>query len=203
MLQNLKQNKFILSVLVITIVLTGMTFGNIPSPTVPHGIQIVNGDTYNFADYNSLTHEQIALYNYMSSIILDEPVNSFDNWHADQYWGYLHYMLAFTQYVISTVYETTPGYRTDHYEDPAHQLIMKMNTTYAVHQNESIEYIEWIYRGYPDYYWPNATDPTDLYVGDFRGPANIMWTGHYALMEALYERNFNTGEFIDEITWYI
>ncbi len=203
MSKPLKQNKFLLSTIMITIVLSGMTFGNIPAPTVPQGTQIVNGDTYNFADYNSLTHEQIALYNYLSSIVLDEPVNSFDNWSADQYWGYLHYMLAFTQYVFSTVFETTPGYRTAHYEDPAHQLIKKMNTTSGEFGNESIEYIEWIYRGFEVYHWPNATDPTDLYMGDYRGPTNIMWTGHYALMEALYERSFNTGEFIDEITWFI
>jgi hypothetical protein len=30
-----------------------------------------------------------------------------------------------------------------------------------------------------------------------------MWTGHYALMMALYERSFNTGEMTDELTWYV
>jgi hypothetical protein len=30
-----------------------------------------------------------------------------------------------------------------------------------------------------------------------------MWTGHYALMQALYERCFNTGEFVDELTWFV
>jgi hypothetical protein len=203
MSQIIKQNKFILSALVITIVLAGMTFGNIPAPPVPQGVQTVNGTTYNFANYYSLTHEQIALYNYLTSIVVNEPVNSFDNWAANQFWGYLHYMLAFSQYVLASVFETTPGYRTEFYEDPAQQLIAKMNTTFAVHENESIEYIEWLYRGFEVYYWPNATDTNDLYVGDYRGPANIMWTGHYALMEALYERSFNTGDYIDEITWFV
>ena len=57
--------------------------------------------------------------------------------------------------------------------------------------------------GFVDYYWPDANNPDDLYVGGFRGPANIMWTGHYALMQTLYERSFNTGEHTEEITWFI
>lgn len=199
----LKQNKYLLSILIITIVLGGMTFGNLPPPGVTKGSQTIDGTLFNFADYNSLTHEQLALFNYMSSLIQGEPLNSFDLWHADDFMGLLHYMFAFADYVLSSVYETTPGYRTDYYKDPAFNLIKKMNTTVAEYGNESIEQIEWLDRGFEVYHWPNATDSTDLWVGDYRGPANIMWTGHYALMETLYERSFNTGEFVEEITWFI
>ena len=69
-----------------------------------------------------------------------------------------------------------------------------------------MEYYEWVsIPGFTDYYYPNATHPDgdDIYTGGFRGPANIMWTGHYALMMALYERNFNTGIVADELSWYL
>ena len=203
MTSPIKNNKFVLTTLVLTIVLAGMTFGNLPGPETTLGSQTIDNVVYNFADYPSLNHEQIALFNYMRGLITTEEVNSFDNWNAGGYSSLLHYMFAFTDYVLSGYFETIPGYRTDHYLNTAHTLIKKMNTTVAEYGNDSVEYLEWESRGYPDYYWPNATDPSDLFVGGFRGPANIMWTGHYALMQALYERCFNTNEFVDELTWFV
>jgi hypothetical protein len=86
-----------------------------------------------------------------------------------------------------------------------------MNTSEAEYGTNSVEYNEWtseeVYGdpGYPDYWYPDPVTPDadDIYTGGFRGPANIMWTGHYALMLALYERSFNTGLMTDELTWFI
>ncbi|MFW9844387.1 MAG: hypothetical protein ACFFEV_07415, partial [Candidatus Thorarchaeota archaeon] len=85
MSQILKQNKFFLSALVITIVLTGMTFGNIPTPPIPQGIQTVNGTTFNFTDYSALTHEQIGIINFFNRLIMDQPINLWEDWNAEAY----------------------------------------------------------------------------------------------------------------------
>jgi hypothetical protein len=206
MFQVLKQNKFVATAFVITVVLAGLTFGNMPSPPVSMGIQTINGTRFNFADYSALTHEQTAIINYFNRLIMDQPVNLWDGWSAENYLWALQYVNAFLAYMFATVSETTPGYRTDFYEEHAYRQILKMNTTIAEYGNKSLEYYEWVSNpGFTDYYYPNATypDADDVYTGGFRGPANIMWTGHYALMMALYERNFNTGRVTDELSRYI
>jgi len=137
---------------------------------------------------------------------MDQPVNEWNEWNAENYMWALQYVSAFLAYTFATVCETTPGYRTSFYEDHAYTQLLKMNTTITEYGNDSMEYYEWVsIPGFTDYYYPNATDPdgNDIYTGGFRGPANIMWTGHYALMMALYERNFNTGRVADELSWYI
>jgi hypothetical protein len=209
MSQTLKQNKFIVSVLVITIIFAGMTIGNLPPPGVSQGIQVIDGTTFNFADYCSVDDMQLALFNYLNTLVSTnyQPYGSWDGWYADDFFGLQHYVLAFLQYTASMMFESTPGYRTDYYRDFSLDLIKKMNTTEAVWGNNSIEYREWSNpaHNFVDYWWPNATSPGpgDIYVGGFRGPANIMWTGHYALMMSLYERNFHTDELADEISWYV
>jgi hypothetical protein len=185
-----------------------LTFGNLPGPTAPSGIQTVDGVVYNFAEYNSLDHEMLAIYNYLDTIVSSDyqGYGEWDGWYAENFHGLLHYVLAFMDYTVSFMHETTPGYRTDYYREFAYDLIKKMNTTEAEWGEDSIEYKEWTHSdyNYVDYYWPNdASNPNAIYTGGFRGPANIMWTGHYALMESLYERSFNTGEFVDEITWFV
>lgn len=147
MKSSIKKNKFILTALVLTIVLTGMTFGNLPGPETTLGSQTIDNVVYNFADYPSLNHEQIALFNYMRGLITTEEVNSFDNWNAGEYSSLLHYMFAFTDYVLSGYFETIPGYRTDYYLNTAYTLIKKMNTTVAEYGNDSVEYLEWESRG--------------------------------------------------------
>ncbi|MHA1928049.1 MAG: linalool dehydratase/isomerase domain-containing protein, partial [Candidatus Thorarchaeota archaeon] len=113
---------------------------------------------------------------------------------------------AFMDYTASFLFETTPGYRTDYYREFAYDLIKRMNTTIEDWGNDSIEYKEWSHPSYSydEHYYPNDPEaPSTIFTGGFRGPANIMWTAHYALMMSLYERSFNTGEMTDEITWYI
>lgn len=204
----LQKNKFFVCAVAATIVLTGMTFGNLPGPATQTGVQVVNGVVYNFADYPALNHEQLGIFNYLDHLVVDQSYGSWDGWYAENFHGLLHYILAFLTYISSGMFETTPGYRTDYYREFAWGLLQRMNTSESEWNDTSIEYLEW---NHPDYkynqYWyPNAESPNvtvDVYTGGFRGPANIMWTGHYGLMEALYERNFNTGETFNELTWFI
>jgi len=202
------KNKFLVAALIVTIVIGGMTFGNLPGPSLSTGIQVIDGTTYNFADYTYLDHEMLAIFNYLDTIVSSDyqGYGEWDGWNADYYHGLHHYVLAFMAYSTAFLFETTPGYRTSYYQNFLYDLIKKMNTTEAEWGEDSIEYKEWSHPDYNyiDYYYPhNASDPNAVYTGGFRGPANIMWTAHYALMMSLYERSFNTGEMTDEITWFI
>ncbi|MHA2261639.1 MAG: linalool dehydratase/isomerase domain-containing protein [Candidatus Thorarchaeota archaeon] len=204
MSDSLSANRFVVPILVITIIFSGMTFSNLPGPATSTSVQIIDGVTFNFADYPSLNHEQIGVFNYFDSIITNQPYNSWDGWNSDGFFEWIrHYLSSFTTYVFALHADSTPGYRTSLYQELAHTLVKRMNTTIAEYGNESIEYWEWGRTSYPNYHFPDPANPDDLYVGGFRGPANIMWTGHYALSMALFERNFNTGEFDDEINWFV
>jgi hypothetical protein len=197
------RNKFFVATLIASIIFAGMTFGNLPGPSATTSIQTINGVTFNFADYRTLNKEQLGMFNYFDDLVTDRPYNDWEGWYDDYFIGLRHYLSPFVAYVMSLLFETTPGYRTSAYQDFTHSLIKRMNTTIDEYGNDSIEYWEWEGTSYPDYYFPDPNDPTDLYVGGFRGPANIMWTGHYALMMTLYERSFNTREFTNEINWFI
>ena len=203
MVRYLKDNKFVIGVLVVTIIFSGVTFNNLPILQPFKSTQTLFGVMYDFNTYPSLNDEQIALFNYLRKLITTEPVNSFDNWNAEYFIGFLHYLFAFSVNAMSGMFETNSGYRTDYYQETAYQLIKKMNTTVAEFGNNSIEYIEWDRTTYTSYYWPNATDNSTLYMGGYRGPANIMWTAHFALMETLYERSFNESIFLDEIDSFV
>jgi hypothetical protein len=203
-----QKNKFFVCVLAATLVLTGMTFGNLQGSPTQTGVQVVNGVVYNFADYPALNHEQLGIFNYLDHLVTDQPYGSWDGYYIGNFYVYLHYFLAFTMYLSSCLFETTPGYRTDYYRQFSWDLLQKMNTSEAVWGNDSVEYMEWTHPGYnfTQYWYPNAENPNasvDVYTGGFRGPANIMWTGHYGLMEALHERNFNTGQAYNELTSFI
>lgn len=204
MVKALRKNKFFVVVLITSMVFAGVTFGNLPAPGIAMSVQTIDGITFNFADYRSLNKDQIGLFNYFDDLISDRAYNDWNGWYIDgPFLWTRHYFNAFATYILSALFETTPGYRTTLYQDVAHSLIKRMNTSMAEYGNDSIEYWEWGRTSYPDYYYPDPTDSSGLYVGGFRGPANIMWTGHYALMLALYERNFNSGEMTDELAWYI
>ncbi|MDF1537785.1 MAG: hypothetical protein P1Q69_02665 [Candidatus Thorarchaeota archaeon] len=204
----LTKNKFFVVALMMLLVFGGLTFGNFPGQTAPSGIQTVDGTVYNFGDYTSMDHEMLGIFNYLDTLVSSDyqGYGEWDGWYAENFHGLHHYVLAFMAYTASFLFETTPGYRTDYYREFAYDLIKKMNTTQAEWGENSIEFKEWSHPdyNYVDYYYPNdPEDPNAVFTGGFRGPANIMWTGHYALMETLYERSFNTGEFVDEITWFV
>ncbi|NWF96112.1 MAG: hypothetical protein HXY34_08205 [Candidatus Thorarchaeota archaeon] len=200
------RNKYFIATLTISIVLAGMTFNNLPGPMTTLSVQVIDGVVYNFADYPYLSHEQIGLFNYIDSLVTGQGYGSWNGWNApEEFHGLLHYVLAFMAYATASFFESTPGYRTSAYHNFAYSLIKRMNTTVAEYGNNSIEYTEWMHPSYNfvEYYWPDPSNSSGLYMGGFRGPANIMWTGHYALMMALYERNFNTGLMTDELSWFV
>lgn len=202
---QLRNNKFVIVSLLFFIILGGLTFSNLPVSKPLMGIQTIDGTDFDFADYNSVDKEQLALLNYLDTIVSQQPYGSWKGWNAEDFHGQLHYVVAFMDYAMSMLFETTSGYRTSYYRNLAESLIQKMNTSYSEWGNNSVEYTEWLHPEYDfvDYHYPNATDTDDLYVGGYRGPANIMWTGHYALMLELFERNFNAGVFDDEVAWFI
>lgn len=204
----LRTNKFFMVALLSTLVVGGLGIGNFSPPSPSPGVQVINGVTFNFSDYSMVPHESLALFNYLNTLVSRDyqGYGEWGGWYAEKYHGLHHYVLAFMDYAVSELFETTPGYRSDYYRNFAYDLIKRMNTSEAEWGVNSIEYKEWTHPdyNYVDYYWPNnSSDPNAVYIGGWRGPANIMWTGHYSLMEALYERNFHTGEFIDELTWFI
>ena len=51
MTNSIKNNKFVLTTLVLTIVFAGLTFGNLPGPETALGSQTIDNVVYNFADY--------------------------------------------------------------------------------------------------------------------------------------------------------
>jgi hypothetical protein len=202
---QLRNNRFVIVSLLFFIILGGITFSNLPGSKPIMGIQTIEGITFDFADYQSIDKEQLALFNYLDTIVTQQPYGSWDGWNAEDFHGQLHYVVAFMDYAMTMLFETTSGYRTDYYRSVAEALIQKMNTSYSEWGDNSIEFTEWLHPEYDfvEYHYPNPTESSDLYVGGYRGPANIMWTGHYALMLELYERNFNEGTFNDEVAWFI
>ncbi len=200
--------KYSVLTLVLLVVLVGTTFSNLPLSRMPPSVQVVNEVVFNFADYPALQREHIALINYLRELV-EQPYGEWEGWHITPDVQYLvHYQLAFMSYAVERMFEVTPGYRTDFYRGLAYDLIKKMNTTIEEYGDTSIEMMEWVRStiGFPNwtsYHYPDPTNESHVYTGGFRGPANIMWTGHYALMELLYERNFHTGEFYDEFTWFM
>jgi hypothetical protein len=205
---SLKSNKYFLVALVLCIILGGLTFTNLPGPNTTTSIQTINGTTFDFADYPSLTHEQLAIFNYLHTL-LDQPLGEWEGWHiTSDLYSLVHYQLAFMTYSIARLFEVTNGYRTNHYSSLAKNLIYKMNTSYEEYGESSIEAMEWLrpsigYANWTQYHYPDYHNESHVYTGGFRRPANIMWTAHYALMELLYKRSFNSDEFFNEFTWYM
>ena len=68
----LRTNKFFVTALIITIVLAGLTFGNMPGPTTDMGSQTIDGTIFVFADYGAVSHEMLAVFNYLDTIVNDE-----------------------------------------------------------------------------------------------------------------------------------
>lgn len=73
----LRDNKYIVSFLIITIVFAGLTFSNFPGPRPTMSSQTIQGTTFNYADYNSVDHEQLAIFNYLDNIVTEKPL---DDW---------------------------------------------------------------------------------------------------------------------------
>ena len=205
---SLKSNKYFIAALVLCIILGGLTFTNLPGPDTSTSVQTINGTAFDFSDYPSLTYEQLAIFNYLHTL-LDQPLGEWEGWHiTSDVYSLVHYQLAFMSYSIARMFEVTNGYRTDHYSSLLEKLINKMNTSYDEYGETSIEAMEWLrpsigYANWTQYHYPEADNPEHIYTGGYRSPANIMWTAHYALMELLYKRSFNSDDYFSEYTWYM
>ncbi len=138
MSNSLTTNKYFVVTLVLSIILGGMTFGNLPGVAPAAPVLVVGGETFNFGDYGTVTHEQVAIFNYLTTLF-DQSTGSWDGWYIEpQYYGLFHYVLAFMAYSLAMYYETTPGYRTDYYSDVSSGLIEKFNTSYADYGEDSL-----------------------------------------------------------------
>ena len=63
MLKHLKDNKFVIGVLVVTIIFSGITFNNLPGAQPFKRTQTFLGVTYDFNEFPSLNADYIALFN--------------------------------------------------------------------------------------------------------------------------------------------
>ena len=141
MSKSLTTNKYFVVTFVIAIILGGMTYGNLPGAEPSTPVQVVDGDTYRFAEYGAVTHEEVAIFNYLTTLF-NQPAGSWDGWYITEYYfGLFHYVLAFMAYSLAMYYETTPGYRTSYYSDVSANLIQKFNTSYDDWGEDSIEVV--------------------------------------------------------------
>ncbi|MHA2066983.1 MAG: hypothetical protein ACXABY_21665, partial [Candidatus Thorarchaeota archaeon] len=70
---QLRNNKFVMASLLLCVVLGGLTFSNLPGLRPAMGIQVIDGITYDFANYQSVDKEQLALFNYLDTIVTQQP----------------------------------------------------------------------------------------------------------------------------------
>lgn len=185
-LELIQRNKALTVFAVLAVVISGFVIRPAPSTPIAYAnIVLPDGRSVNTALYPHLTAEQIGIFNYFRDVIMALETEDFTGIPK----LFTHYMLAFSVYTMATLFEVTPGYRTDYYRAWQEQMIAKMNSSW-------IEEFEWNRFGFND---------TSLFgeVAGYRGPGNIMWTGHYAMMMALYERFFRNGRYNTELTWYM
>jgi hypothetical protein len=191
--QVLKSKIFIL-LLVISVIVSGSTFLLSPAshPTPSFGqIAIPDGRLFDLNNYPYLERKVLGIWNtlreqYAANDHSPESVNeSFYEITPIM----TNYVLAFTAYGASMVADSTPSYRSPYYTDFFKKMILLMNSS-------NMEEKEWNNSGYNDSYY-------EALGNGFRGPTNIMWTGHYALMELLYYNVFREPLYNEEIKWYM
>ncbi|MHA1215313.1 MAG: linalool dehydratase/isomerase domain-containing protein [Candidatus Hodarchaeales archaeon] len=192
-LELITKSKLLLILLIMSVALIGSIFVLQPvSPATPKfsKLNVPNKGVIDFNSYPKLEREVIGLWNSLRNLydvtdLSNESVNDLSVLPD----VLTQYFLAFTIYGASQIADSTPGYRSDYYKQVFEKIILMMNST-------AMEELEWINPHYAD----------DDYAGmgnGFRGPTNIMWTGHYALMQLLYYNIFRDSTFIDETTWFL
>lgn len=187
------KNKLFASFLVLSILLAGSTVALAPAqksdPALPV-ISVPGKGSFDLASYPSLDRQVIGLVNlfrdyYRVDDLSTTGVNDLSMLPP----FFTHYFLAFTTYGMALIADSTPGFRTDYYKEIFHKLIAMMNSS-------TMERLEWTSH--------NFINESYAAVGNgFRGPTNIMWTGHYALMELFYESAFREGLYSNEILGYL
>lgn len=189
----ISKNKLFAFLLILTIVISGSTF--VLAPTQSPGSQLVTinvpgkGD-FDLNAYPYLDRRVIGLVNlfrdyYRVTDLSNSSVNDLSMLPSI----FTHYFLAFTTYGMAKIADSTPGYRTDYYKEIFHKLIAMMNSS-AMKQHE--------------WFNPGFSDQTYSSLGNgFNGPTNIMWTGHYTLMELFYYSLFHDDRYNAEIQKYL
>ena len=64
-----RSNKFLLTALVLSVVIGGMSFANLPPAVPATDVQTINGVTFDFSDYGLADHEVLALFNYLYTLV--------------------------------------------------------------------------------------------------------------------------------------
>jgi hypothetical protein len=184
-------SKLFVILLILSILLSGSTFLLAPNeyPTPNFGkITVPNKGTFDLNNYPHLDRKIIGIWNsqrelYSVDDLSNESVNNLNILPPI----FKQYFLAFTIYSMAQVVDSTPSYRSSYHSDLFKKIILMMNSS-------AMEQWEWERYSNESY--------SDLGNG-FRGPTNIMWTGHYALMELLYYNMFRDSLYNDEINYYL
>jgi hypothetical protein len=189
----ISKNKLFSLFLIATIIVASSSFAFAPAqhsnPQLPT-ISVAGKGSFDLSTYPSLDRRVIGLINlfrdyYKVTDLSNASVNDLSMLPP----FYTHYFLPFTTYGIAMIADSTPSYRTDYYKEIFHKLIAMMNSS-------TMERLEWI--------GPNFTNESYSDIGNgFRGPTNIMWTGHYTLMELFYYSVFRDGRYNGEIQGYM
>jgi hypothetical protein len=187
------KNKLFAAFLIMAIVVAGSTTVLSPTPKSDPALPIISvpgKGSFNLATYPSLDREVIGLVNLFRDYyrVGDLSKTSVNDLSALPPF-YTHYFLAFTTYGVAMIADSTPSFRTDYYKQIFYKLIAMMNSS-------TMERLEWTSH--------NFVNESYAGVGNgFRGPTNIMWTAHFALMELFYESTFRDGLFSSEIKGYL
>jgi hypothetical protein len=189
----ISKNKLFSIFLILTILVASSASVLAPAqrsnPTLPT-ITVAGKGSFDLSAYPSLDKRVIGLVNlfrdyYKVTDLSNASVNDLSMLPP----FYTHYFLPFTTYGMAMIADSTPNYRTDYYEEIFHKLIAMMNSS-------TMERLEWI--------TPNFINESYSGLGNsFRGPTNIMWTGHYALMELFYYSLFRDDRYNGEIQGYM
>ncbi|UCE12689.1 MAG: hypothetical protein JSV04_10905 [Candidatus Heimdallarchaeota archaeon] len=187
------KSKLFLSLLIIAVIVSSSVILLTPvEPSTPSfgRITIPDKGTFNLNEYPYLERRVIGLWNslrdfYSATDFSNESIHDLSILPD----VLTQYFLAFTVYGMAQIVDSTPNYRSSYYKQLFDKIILMMNST-------TMEQLEWIDPGYAEDHY------SDLGNG-FRGPTNIMWTGHYALMELLYYNTFRDPKYNDEIKWYM
>ncbi|MDD1776196.1 MAG: hypothetical protein LUP94_02455 [Candidatus Methanomethylicus sp.] len=189
----ISRNKLFSCFLIMTILVANSTFiltpSQHPSLELPT-ITVAGKGSFDLNDYPSLDRRVIGLVNlfrdyYDVTNLSYASVNDLSVLPPI----YTHYFLPFTTYGIAMIADSTPSFRTDYYKDIFHKLIAMMNSS-------AMEQLEWVKPGFTNSSYAGTGN-------DFRGPTNIMWTGHFTLMELFYESIYRDNTYSSEITGYL
>lgn len=190
---SIKNSKLFTTFLILTLVITSSTFllSSVEKPTPNLGkINVPDKGVFDLSTYPNLDRRTLGIWNSLRDFYsVTDLSNSSINDLSILPPILTQYFLAFSVYGMAQLVDSTPNYRSDYYTQLFDKMILMMNSS-------TMEQFEWIDPGYSHEYY-------EEFGNSFRGPTNIMWTGHYALMELLYYNVFRDPKYNSEIKWYM